>query len=175
MNRNLYESTPRKRALLAFCDYFLELQSFHMEALLLLESRKNLDMLLIIRSMLEGMAQLVYVRRSGEAKKHAVTWWNFSYPEENKNHYWCGIGPTKMIRILEDYFEKLGGAVERTKLTEFYAHFAAYHHWNRTNRMARRKEDSFSLGYGMICLRYTIETVNELMGLGFPVDDVLPR
>jgi hypothetical protein len=170
VNFALYESIPRKRAILASCLYFLELQIHHMKALLLLEKHKNLDVLLIVRSMVEGTAQILYVRKSSVPKDLALMWWNFLFHKQKG--YWHRKQATAMVKLLEQHFDDLiWGPVDKSQLLAFYSHFSAYHHWNRTVRMQRHKEDSLSLAFGILCLRYTIESVNQFLDLSLDLGD----
>jgi hypothetical protein len=145
INLNLYESIPRRRALAAFCLYFLELQITHIKALLLLEREKNLDVLLVVRSMVEGTAQMLHVHKSEDPKALAVLWWNFLHHKESG--YWYGKGgkvkgAKAIVKTLEEHLdEKIWSSGEKSSLLEFWAHFSAYHHWNRTNRMKQHKDD----------------------------------
>lgn len=169
-NIQLYERMPGRRALLALSLYFLELQINHMKALLVLEKHKNLDVLLVIRSMIEGTAQMLYIRKSSDPKTLADAWWNFLHHKQKG--YWHGKSVTVMVKSLERHFDDvIWGPSAKSQLFDFYAHFAAHHHWNRVNRMARNKEDSLSLGFGIVCMRYTIEGIDSLMGLRMDLPD----
>jgi hypothetical protein len=173
-NYEVIERMPRKRAMFAFCLYFLELQINHMKALLLLERRKNLDVLLVIRSVIEGTSQIIYVRKSQNPtpKNLALQWWDFLFHQQKG--YWHRKKATELVKLLEKHFDEFIWKPQKSDLFAFYQHFSAYHHWNRTERMGWHKEDSLSLGFGLICLRYTIESINELLDLRLDCGDPLP-
>jgi hypothetical protein len=180
----LHEKSPSDNdPLLEMAAGFLDNQMQHMRAILILERERNIDVLLIVRSMLEGASQLRYVRIQDNKSEVASVWNRFDYFDlEKRGRYWYQeidhkLSPYRLMKKLEENIIEMIPEAKNGKLrvAKFFGHVSSYHHWAKTKGMTNPQNEtnlefSFSLIYGVRCLRYTIETINEFFDLGLQAE-----
>jgi hypothetical protein len=163
----ILEETP-EQSLFHFLIRFLRRQKDHLKSVLILEKENAMDTMLIVRSMLEGVAQLRFVRNSEKPIDLAIQWSRFN--SETERGYWYKTSMSSLIKILGENLEELlshKGTLDSGLLLEYYRAFSAYHHWNLwTDFEKMGGPNELSLAFSCICARYAIETVNDLLKLG---------